>query len=289
MIWRQAVYVGWIIEITLALHLHKTRVLLTITLQPRPTEGCSMGAPVRRGQLARAVPTDMDSAVDNRNQMCVGDKIENMPAPWPINTREQHIAIERGSVPTVLIHRRVDRIHEKPIASRPGLQVPGKQLDLIGTYITGSGVQQPVEVTDFHAIEIDEGDVLKSGSSEGFRNEPTHAAGANDTDTQARQLRLSILAPGRHGSYLRVCNAWPRGQALHISEREPVTHYAHAGAPLAQVCAWCTTTPEASTPTKVAGKCQADEGQVSRAEHGSCMGLLRNNIRRAHVLPSMPL
>ena len=37
-----------------------------------------------------------DPAVDDRNEMAVGQGIQQVPRPWPIDTAHKHVAVQRG-------------------------------------------------------------------------------------------------------------------------------------------------------------------------------------------------
>jgi hypothetical protein len=94
---------------------------------------------------------DSYSAVDDRDQMAVRSEIQSRAGPGPIYTREQNVAVERGS-PTIFLDDAVlEGLDLRFAGSCPAPETAGEHLDL-GTdqpHIAFAGVQKAVEVCSF--------------------------------------------------------------------------------------------------------------------------------------------
>ena len=89
MIIREPFDVTGIVEVPLPLHLHKPGVVLPKTLEARPSNRCGVRSPIRGRELTEAVPAHADAAIDDGDQMSVGDEIEHVAAPGPVYAGKQ--------------------------------------------------------------------------------------------------------------------------------------------------------------------------------------------------------
>ena len=105
MVFRQTIDIGRVIQKAFAFGLNQARIVLTYALQALPPNSGGMGFPVRSRQLAEPVGAHGDATIYDGDQMGVGNQIQNIPTPWPVNTRKENIAVERRAETFLLIHR----------------------------------------------------------------------------------------------------------------------------------------------------------------------------------------
>jgi len=79
---------------TFSLELYMTGVVLAEAGKTWTADGRRMRPPGRCCDLAEPIRTRADTAVKDRDQMCVGKVIEYVAAPRPIHACEQQVAID---------------------------------------------------------------------------------------------------------------------------------------------------------------------------------------------------
>ena len=97
---RQPGDIGRIVEAALALCLDQARIILAETLKARAANRRGMRLPVGGGELAVTITAYGDAAVDDRDQMSVGDQVQDIAAPGTIDAGEQDVAIEAARNPS---------------------------------------------------------------------------------------------------------------------------------------------------------------------------------------------
>src|SRR5262245_27887878 len=103
------------------LHLDESRVVLPEALKALAADCCRVRPPVSGGQPAEAITADADTSVDDWNQMGIGDQIEDVAAPRPVDAREQQVAVQCLPKAGLLEDGRDDRIDREVLGSRPVL------------------------------------------------------------------------------------------------------------------------------------------------------------------------
>src|SRR5258707_8281888 len=104
MAFRQSLNVGRVIQVTLSLQLNEPGIVLSHALHTLMTGSDRMCTPVGRGQFLMTVRANGNSAVKDRNQVSIGDQVEDMASPGAINAGKQNVTIECGTEPGFLIN-----------------------------------------------------------------------------------------------------------------------------------------------------------------------------------------
>src|SRR5258707_8873042 len=89
MAFRQSLNVGRVIQVTLSLQLNEPGIVLSHALHTLMTGSDRMCTPVGRGQFLMTVRANGNSAVKDRNQVSIGDQVEDMASPGAINAGKQ--------------------------------------------------------------------------------------------------------------------------------------------------------------------------------------------------------
>jgi hypothetical protein len=119
-----------------------------------------MGAPLSAAQPPVG-HIDRYATVDDRDEVGVRGDVEGVSGPWPVDAREQHIAVERLRPPL----RFNDGQGQRPDPDRRGDGVRSdriaQQLGLAGAAgrVVGGGMEQPVQVVRLHAVDVADDDV----------------------------------------------------------------------------------------------------------------------------------
>src|ERR1700736_5618576 len=103
MAFRQSLNVGRVIQVTLSLQLNEPGIVLSHALHTLMTHSDRMGTPVGSGQFLVAICANGNSAVNNGNQVSIGDQVEDMTSPGAINAGKQNVTIECGTESGVLV------------------------------------------------------------------------------------------------------------------------------------------------------------------------------------------
>lgn len=85
-----------------------------------------MGAPVGAGEAHAVGGGDLDAAVDDGDQVRVGDQVERVAGPGPVDAAKEHVAVERvgeaGGLDDAELVRLDDRIGGGGAAAQRALE-----------------------------------------------------------------------------------------------------------------------------------------------------------------------
>jgi hypothetical protein len=60
----------------------------------------------------------------------------------------------------------------------------------------------------FNIVKINQHNILKAVTGQGFRNHPADASGTYNANPQSNEIGLTIFAPSRYCADLLVCRLW---------------------------------------------------------------------------------
>jgi hypothetical protein len=78
------------------------RIILAETLEASPARGCDVGSPFRSSHSSVS-GVDTDSAINDWDEMGVGDEVQYSAGPWPIDATEEDVAVQ-GFLESFLFH-----------------------------------------------------------------------------------------------------------------------------------------------------------------------------------------
>src|SRR5580698_11407388 len=150
------------------------------------------------------------------------------------------------------------------------------------------GMQQAIEIYEFHGVEINEGQPRDPGSCKGFGDDGPHAAGTNNPYVKPRQVVLRTLAPGRHRSPKFFLRMRRRHEVIRIGDAELFAYDPDIGAPPSFIRARCCLFPEPGAPRAIGAEREAHERQSRGALGCRGMRFLGTHVVVTHALPSRP-
>ena len=202
MVVRELLDVGRIIEVTVPFRLNETAVVLAQTLQTPPAGRRDVRLPVCRTHEMSTGQLDEDSSVDNGDQMGVSDEVQNMTRPWPVDTGEEEVAVERFDEAFRFDDREIQRLDVRIGRCGVELQTISGHVNLCSTEVAVCCVHEPVEVVSLDGIEVDEPDLPNSGAGKRLGNKRPNAAKPDDANAKACNVCLGGIAPGRASAQL---------------------------------------------------------------------------------------
>lgn len=120
-----------------------------------------------------------------------------MPWPGPIDAAEKNITVQR--LPESIDFRNREGM---PLDNRSGGRRAPSDSFAYQVYLQSSrdrvvtaGVEQAIKVVTFHAIVIDELDMLHSHACQALCHDRADASSADNAELQPRELLLGMLAP----------------------------------------------------------------------------------------------
>ncbi len=108
--------------------------------------------------------------------------VQHITGDWPINTTEDHIAVQGRSIRLFVMDRFWKCDDFNAVSGGIPVYGLGSDFDFLFTYIAGSRVEQPIEVVFFHAIGVDQGNSSDAYTSHSLCDNRSHAAEAHNTD-----------------------------------------------------------------------------------------------------------
>src|SRR5262245_25070314 len=101
------------VEVSVAFDRDERRIVLTETSKAGTAGRCDVCPPVGASKAPTSRDAYCDTAVDNWNQMGVGDQVEHAARPWSIDAANENVTIERGTEAFILNDTAVDFIDSK--------------------------------------------------------------------------------------------------------------------------------------------------------------------------------
>lgn len=270
MVGRQAGDVGGVVERAVAFGADVGGIVLAQAFHAGAAGGGDVGAPFCAAQ-ASAAGIDRDTAVDDGNEVGVGEKVEDGARPGPVDAGENHITVGRGGEPVRLGHTQLVRRRPEVRGGGRAARGAGCEMGLgpVQAHITAGGVQEPVEVDLFDGVEVEQAQVLDAGAGQGFDDEHADRAASDDTDVQTGQVVLGCLSPGGDGAQLPVRGRRRGKEAVIEGDRQAAADHPDALRLGRGVAAGGLLLPDAGAESGI----RAREGQTDQRMSGDHLGL----------------
>src|SRR5258708_2375750 len=283
-VWK-AFNVARVIEVPFPLHLHKASIMLADALQAGTPYCCCVRAPIRCSQLAKAIGADANSAIDDRNQMRVGDEVQHMTAPRSVHAGKENITIQSLPEHDIFIDCTDDGLNGAVRRRGARLEIRGQSVYLKLTDILRRGVVQSIEVVLLDTIEINRHYIFSACFDKRIGNEAADAPRSGDSVPQPDEIRLAFFAPGRNSSKLRLRGLRAGRKLVHVMHLQLITDDPDCSAPIPLIGTRCRALPEPSAPGAITGQRQPNEWQAGCAKHRTGIALFSVNVVLAHALP----
>jgi hypothetical protein len=178
---RQVFDISWIIEITPSFHVDEIRVILTDTLQATSPGIYRMALPTGMSQ-SPSPHTDKNASVDHGYKVGIGNVIEHVPRPRPIDTAEKKITVQ-CLFESIHFRDREGMSLDNGYGGRctpPDSLTNEIYLHPFRDRIVTTSMKQAIEIVTFYAIIIYELYMLYSHAGQALRHDRTDAPDAND-------------------------------------------------------------------------------------------------------------
>lgn len=128
--------------------------------------------------------------------MRVRHEIQYAARPRSVHAAEEQVAVQGGVKSVLLDYAVFHRVNSHGERRGAASKSAGQHLDFRHRDITTIGMQQPIQVVNFHGIEVDEPEMGDPHPRKGFGHDATDASRTDDSHAKSSQLRLSTLSPG---------------------------------------------------------------------------------------------
>ncbi len=169
------------------------------TVQAGTFRADCVNPPVNMEQLPGIVDSRENAAVDDWDEVRIGQSVHYMPRPGPVNTADDHIAVECASESFRRKQRLLNRRDPEAVARVRALDETTCLRDLGESLldIVPVGPERTVEVALFEDIVIYQSEVRDSSTAQGFSYDRSDATKPDDADVRPREILLGLLAPYR--------------------------------------------------------------------------------------------
>lgn len=122
--------------------------------------------------------------------MRVGDKVQDGPPPGTIDAAEYDVTVEYGSIPVLFIHWERHGLNGELARRRCESQPSRQQIGLPLPDVGPQCIKEPVEVSGFHFVQIDDYDILNASACKRLADKAAYAARAYQADPQTSEVRV---------------------------------------------------------------------------------------------------
>ena len=183
--------VGWTVKAPVAFQLDVGRVVLTDADQAGTAGRHDLRSPIGVPHPATWQTLRAQASVDHRDEVRVGERVQNVAWPRSVDAREHDIEVERCLHARRLAHALFEQLVDGLLSRRRVTQYPPSDVDL-GTAqerVQRRRPVQPIQVDELGPIEVHHADVLDSGSSEALDDLHADTSRSGHEHTQPREER----------------------------------------------------------------------------------------------------
>src|SRR5438876_5229079 len=141
-----------------------------------------------------------NSAIDDRNQVSIGNMVENAASPWTVNAGKEHVAIKRCTVAIVFHNAAGIPINAETFRRTATLRIIGCDINLEPPDILVVRTESTIQIDNFNAIIVDKNQALHTHTRECFTHDASNTAESDDSEGQSSEFRLSFSTPDANTS-----------------------------------------------------------------------------------------
>jgi hypothetical protein len=189
-----------IIEISFPIRRNHAGVILSEAFETPAFRRRDVRFPISAPETLVGLGLYLDAAIDDWNQVSVGDEVENTAPQGAINAREKHIAVERISEAFFFGNAGFNFVRDKIRGSSTLSESLSQGSDLwpMKSRMASVCVKKAIEIDEFYGVEINQRKAMNPGSRESFGHDRTNAARAYDSNPESGKIVLNTFAPRRN-------------------------------------------------------------------------------------------